>query len=616
MDDRSDSDFEPLRLQPETPEPRPPDAALSPQGAADGHGVRRRPLPAEIDLARIDLTRIVRLLYSHNPFYCISAFLVLWGLRKSFQLHGVTPRPELLMAGLAGYSLLLAAVGCLLIRAGQLWEDIRTILLLIVIIFLASSMSFDEVLAADLTTGRLYFLGGLAFAVILSELVLRGVRLRLPVLYRLPYYATLAMFFLYPLLLAPWHDEDNDPHLLGRLAGFAFLAGPLTLTLLPAVCRGADYVRDNGSPWRWPWYPWPLFVVLAVGVGLRSYSLCVSFLPTRGPATMFEPYFLVPLLLAVNVLLLEIGIHARRKGLLRVFMAAPSGLLLLSTWTFAGIPESINLRTLLLHACGCSPLFLTLMAVTVLYAVATLRRVPQAVHWLTMAVSLLVVIGPTTSSFNGPWTLRAWPLVLLAAMQFFAAVRYQSGLHALLTAICAIAAMCITWPDAIGTFWLGAIPAHLLLLSMLLIGALLRDQVARFLEGMAVAGIVFACVFVLSGEAERWSIVRPEVLLIYPGIMSLLAAGYGYWLRNRWYRAISLLILASWSVALGGRGYGALRTAVAGLDEIALGMACLLVGLMVSLWKLGVPQSWWAWWIRPHPVPIAPTAEMGDEAEQ
>jgi hypothetical protein len=151
---------------------------------------------------------------------------------------------------------------------------------------------------------------------------------------------------------------------------------------------------------------------------------------------------------------------------------------------------------------------------------------------------------------------------------------------------------------------------------MLLIGALLRDQVARFLEGMAVAGIVFACVFVLSGEAERWSIVRPEVLLIYPGIMSLLAAGYGYWLRNRWYRAISLLILASWSVALGGRGYGALRTAVAGLDEIALGMACLLVGLMVSLWKLGVPQSWWAWWIRPHPVPIAPTAEMGDEAEQ
>ena len=96
------------------------------------------------------------------------------------------------MSGLAGYALLLAAVGCLLIRAGQLWEDIRTILLLIVLIFLAISMSFDEVLSADLATGRWYFLGGLAFSVVLSELVLRGVRLRLPILYRLPYYATLA----------------------------------------------------------------------------------------------------------------------------------------------------------------------------------------------------------------------------------------------------------------------------------------------------------------------------------------------------------------------------------------------------------------------------------------
>ena len=120
-------------------------------------------------------------------------------------------------------------MGCLLIRAGQLWEDIRTILLLIVIIFLAISMSFDEVLVANLAVGRVYFLGGLAFAVILSELVLRGVRLRLPPLYRLPYYATLALFFLYPLLLGPWQNQDNDPHIRWLLAGFAPLAGLLTL---------------------------------------------------------------------------------------------------------------------------------------------------------------------------------------------------------------------------------------------------------------------------------------------------------------------------------------------------------------------------------------------------
>ena len=194
---------------------------------------------------------------------------------------------------------------------------------------------------------------------------------------------------------------------------------------------------------------------------------------------------------------------------------------------------------MLLDACGCSPLFLTLAAVTALYAVALLRRVPHALHWLTMATALFVVVGPTTGGFRGPFTLRAWPLVLLAAMQLYAAIRYRSGLHGLLTAVFAIAALCIAWPHAIGTRWFGAIPAHLLLFAMLLIGAVLRDRVAQFLQRMAVLGILIACVFVLSGEAERWSIARPEVLMIYPGFMLVLAAVYGYWVRNRWYRVVS-----------------------------------------------------------------------------
>ena len=141
-------------------------------------------------------------------------------------------------------------------------------------------------------------------------------------------------------------------------------------------------------------------------------------------------------------------------------------------------------------------------------------------------------------------------------MQLYAAIRYRSGLHGLLTAVCAIAALCILWPQAIGTRCFGAIPVHLLLFAMLLIGAVLRDRVAQFLQRMAVVGILAACVFVLSGEAERWSIARPEVLMIYPGFMLLLAAAYGYWVRNRWYRAISLLILAGWIAALGGAAIG------------------------------------------------------------
>ena len=204
-------------------------------------------------------------------------------------------------------------------------------------------------------------------------------------------------------------------------------------------------------------------------------------------------------------------------------------------------------------------------------------------------------------------------MLLLTAMQLYAAIRYRSGLHGLLTAVCAIAAPCIIWPQAIGTRYFGAIPAHLLLFAMLLIGAVLRDHVARFLQRMAVLGIVTGCIFVLSGEAECWSIVRPEVLMAYPGFMIVLIAVYGYLVGNRGYRAISLLILAGWIGVRGGNGYRSLRTTVAGLDQIALGMACLLLGLMVSLWKLGIPQGWLAWWLKPLPIPVVPTADIGDD---
>jgi hypothetical protein len=119
--------------------------------------------------------------------------------------------------------------------------------------------------------------------------------------------------------------------------------------------------------------------------------------------------------------------------------------------------------------------------------------------------------------------------------------------------------------------------------------------------------------FVISGEAERCSSVPIEALVIYPAVMLLVTAIYGYWIPNRWYRLVPLMILAAWLTSLGGRSYRSLRTSVAGLDLIASGLACLLAGLMVSLWKLGLPQSWLAWLVRP-PVPLARRANGADAA--
>jgi len=92
--------------------------------------------------------------------------------------------------------------------------------------------------------------------------------------------------------------------------------------------------------------------------------------------------------------------------------------------------------------------------------------------------------------------------------------------------------------------------------------------------------------------------------------MLLVAAAYGALVRNRWYWAASLLILLGWVAAFGGRGYRSMRTTVGGLDQIALGLASLLAGLLVSLWKLGVPQRWLYWLFKPEPMPIVPPGDV------
>jgi len=76
-----------------------------------------------------------------NPFYVLSAGLFLVGLRVSF---GTQALEEVwaLMGGLAGYALLLAATACLLIRFGRVWDDARTVLLLVVLLILATSVDF------------------------------------------------------------------------------------------------------------------------------------------------------------------------------------------------------------------------------------------------------------------------------------------------------------------------------------------------------------------------------------------------------------------------------------------------------------------------------------------
>src|SRR5581483_468103 len=116
------------------------------------------------------------------------------GLRVSFATQTRDIDTWALMIGLAGYTLLLAAAALLLVRFAGVWNDVRTVLLLVVLMFLATSVTFDELLALDPPRGTLFNLAGLVFAVAVTEGLLRGIGLRLPAAFRVPYYLVLGLF--------------------------------------------------------------------------------------------------------------------------------------------------------------------------------------------------------------------------------------------------------------------------------------------------------------------------------------------------------------------------------------------------------------------------------------
>src|SRR5205085_7878591 len=138
------------------------------------------------------------------------------------------------------------------VRFAKAWDDLRTVLLLVVLMFLATSVTFDELIVLESSRGAACSLIGLAFAIFGSEALLRGIRLQLPAAFRLPYHLLLGLFFLYPLVVGGLADPNvgighrhfggQSEALVWALFAFGPLAGLIMLTLLPAIRRAPSYV--------------------------------------------------------------------------------------------------------------------------------------------------------------------------------------------------------------------------------------------------------------------------------------------------------------------------------------------------------------------------------------
>jgi hypothetical protein len=545
----------------------------------------RRPPPA---------SRLVRALYTHNPFYVISADLVFIGLRMSFDPSAKAFDTWALISSLAGYTLLLATTACLLVRFGKVWDDMRSVLLLVVMMFLAISSTIDDVLILRPGVGISLAIGGLAFALLVSEGLLRGMRLGLPALYRGPYYLILSLFFLYPVALRPLLARPDSPTAHWALFGFSTAAGLAFLTLLPAIRRGGGYVKGNGSPWRWPLYPWSLFFFLGLGVVGRSYYLCISLHNVEGYRSIFGPYFLVPFGFAVALLLLEAGLVSKREGVLRFAMMMPVFLLALTMVGHRSDAVYHRFLAMFQDGMGVAPAAATLLFATAFYAFAAYRSVAPARGFAMASLVAFSVIGPSTIDIGTLVPPRAWPLLPVAIYQGWLAIRRRESWRALVASALLVASTASLLGHSLSLAQDGTATLHLAMVALLAIGAIFDDELGRQLRFVGGALLLAAPLAVLAGEPHLESAIPPALIRAYPIVMAAIALGYG-WLVGGWpFFAVSGTILGGVLILFGSKWYVLLRQQVVGLDRIAWGLASFLLAALISLWKAGLLQRWGA----------------------
>jgi hypothetical protein len=215
------------------------------------------------------------------------------------------------------------------------------------------------------------------------------------------------------------------------------------------------------------------------------------------------------------------------------------------------------------------------------------RRVPLAFDALTAALVGLGFVAQQTLDLGELVPPRVLPILTAAVLQTAIGLRHRDGWRCLIGAGGLAASAMIALPATGAGNHQGPIAFHLILATVMVIGAAFDDRLGRVLRAAGAAMALLASLVVLSGRFERTGAVPTWAMDVYPLAMAMAIAGYGFMLGHRTSRTAAGLILAAWLVAFGCRGYGSLRRVVTGLDYIAIGLVFFSLAVLTSMAKGG-----------------------------
>lgn len=570
------------------------DASRGPVGGPRPGG----PRPADL------FRHVTRFLYTQNPFYLLSVAFVLHSTRLWYRAGAGPFDPWPLMGIICGFIVLVGAVGFVLVRFGRVWDDARSIFLILLLLFVELSLTFDSVLVSQPATGRILLAIGLTLAVVVSEGLLIGLRIRLPALYRIPYHLFLVLLFLYPLAIVTGLGDDTGAA-VWRVYLFSPVAALVLTTLLPAMRRGPHYVAQTGTPWHWPWFPWSLFGFLSVCVGLRAYALSLSFdtvLMQKFDAAMkldtaFGIYFVAPLLLAVAVLLLEAGIVGKNRSLQGLALLLPFACIVVSVTPRFGSAPYVDFLDRFIARVG-SPLWVAAVAAVVFLAYARARRVRLAGESFWAALLVASCVSRSTIDLGSVVAPQPWALWFAALVLGYVGLRRRESWRVFAAALCILGAARADVLPGMQPLIRDGVRLHLAGLAVLIVGAAFHDKFAELLRGFGVPMLVTGAMFAAASPPAYFAGLPEWSPLLYGTGMAAAAFTYAYSLGHPAYFFAGLTNL----ILLTGRLLYELASALRRLFDwdgatwFVWGLVWFALAVVISAVKAGLARRL-AWFV-------------------
>lgn len=530
-----------------------------------------------------------RFLYTQNPFYLISCGFILYGLLVAASTFGSQfLRASFLSSSLASYAALMGLTAIAVVRWGKIWDDARTILLVIVIAIVAYSIAVDELCIGNPTQAAMFLVAGALGAFLLSELVLRMCRIRFQFHFRATYYLVLGVFFGSPLLAGMLRASNHGLTSYSPLF-FSIAVAAAFLLLIPAVRAGESMTQDNGTPWKWPLYPMSLFVILMVLAGFRSHAIWMSFGSLRGDV-VFEPLLLLPLILSLLVLYVEASLRANRTQVLHLIVWFSSALLVCGATSFSDRPQAFD-QAIAVY-CG-SAMTVTMILMASFYGYLWVRRVPGARHALPLCVWGLGVLGKEPQVLS-PFGFAPWMILVVGCVLYFILLRLERNTQwAWLAFTFLTGATILMLGNEFGQTRIGMLLGSVwIVLMFLFIGAifdsLLAHELRRFAGIVLLLGSIVAMLMVFL-DGPRPAVGLSSVLI------PVLCAGYLVIVKRvAWiYLTAGTLICATLAVGQLASVHFGVNALESRNWPLTAGAVFFCVGVVITSAKTGVYRRKW-----------------------